>query len=75
MAEHVHHYKVTKDSVFGLVHVNAVMRCDGMVNRVRCPAKLVKMLTYGELEKRGETRVTYFYREPAMANTGGITHG
>ena len=72
MTEHVHYFKVLKDhSVFGLVHVNAVMKCDGMVDRLPCPARLTRMCMYAELEKKGDKHVTYFYREPAKVGIGG----
>jgi hypothetical protein len=63
MSEHQHVYKVTADSVFGLIHVNAVMQCTGAIDNVPCKASLVKLLKYSELEKKGDKRPTYFYRE------------
>jgi hypothetical protein len=71
MSEHVHHYKVTKESVFGLQRVHAVLECVGIVNKLPCRDRLIKVLAYGQLEKKGNIRVTYFYREPETADMGG----
>jgi hypothetical protein len=68
---HVHRYKVSKDSVFGLVHIHAVMECDGVVDKKPCRAKLTKVVTYPELEKTGNERPQYWYRERAVQQTGG----
>ena len=63
MSEHIHKYEVTKGSVFGLVHVHAVMRCTGVNERKPCGAKLTKVIPYSDLEKKGNKRPKYFYQE------------
>lgn len=73
MSEHVHKFKVdNRESCFGMVHIHAVMKCDGVVDGNPCPARLTKVVAYSELETKGDKHLTYFYREPQEkeANNG-----
>ncbi len=70
MSKHIHKFKVNKrESVWGLVHVQAVMRCDGMVDGNPCPARLTQVVDIDQLEKRGEKQPNYFYRNPEEKET------
>ena len=68
MVEHMHYFKVLKDdSVWGTTRVHAVMECQGVIDRHPCRKRLVKLVAYSELEKKGDERPTYFYRERVPA--------
>lgn len=69
MTDHVHRYRLTGESVFGLHQVNAVMECQGSVGGKACRDRLTKLLAYTECDQKVTKRggVTYFWPKGSAA--------
>lgn len=70
---HVHRYKVMPESMFGLHRVNAVLVCQGLIDKAPCKHSMTKVLKYEECDKEMSKRGTlnYFWTDKVAVSAEG----